>query len=97
MRVGTAALGCPVERSSTAFTLSSPPVPPNTCDRAGSISRSKDVAQQDQALETILLECARRFVRMTRLCTQVQVGEDQRVVDMQIHSSVCSRGMFLTG
>jgi hypothetical protein len=31
---------------------------------------------------------------MTRLCTQVQVGEDQRVVDMQIHNSRSSTRML---
>jgi hypothetical protein len=54
----------------------------------GKIEVGEDVAQQDQPLEAILLEHARRLARMTRLCTQVQVGEDQRVVHVQIHDSV---------
>jgi hypothetical protein len=36
----------------------------------------------------------RSFARATGLCTQVQVGEDQRVVHGQIHSSVVARGCY---
>jgi len=53
--------------------------------QAGEIEVGKDIAQQDQALKAIALQHTRRFACMTRLCTQVQVGEDQRVVGMQIH------------
>ena len=34
------------------------------------------------------LQHARRFARMTGLCTQVQVRKDQRVVHVRIHTSV---------
>ena len=55
---------------------------------AGKVEIGKNVAQQNQPLETILLEHARGFARMTGLCTEVQVGKDQRVVPVQIHSPV---------
>src|ERR1700688_2412891 len=55
---------------------------------AGEIKIGKNIAQQNQPLETILLEHARGFARMTGLCTQVQVGKDQRVVPVQIHIPV---------
>ena len=56
--------------------------------QAGKIQVGKDVAQQDQPLEAVFLEHARGFARTTRLCTQVQVGKDQRVVARQIHTLV---------
>jgi hypothetical protein len=52
---------------------------------AGKVEIGKDVAQQNQPLKTILLEDSRGLVRMTGLCTQVQVGKDQRVAHVQIH------------
>ncbi len=55
---------------------------------AGEVEVGKDVAQQDQPLKTVFLEHARGFTGVTSLCTEVQVGKDQRVVDMQIHSLV---------
>jgi hypothetical protein len=55
---------------------------------AGEVEVSEDVAQQDQPLKTIFLENARGFAGMAGLCTEVQVGKDQRVVYMQIHNLV---------
>ena len=43
---------------------------------------------KDQPLKTVFLEHARGFTGVTGLCTEVQVGKDQRVVDMQIHNLV---------
>ena len=60
----------------------------------GEIEVGKNVAQQNEPLEAILLEHARSLARMTRLCTQVQVGEDQRVVHVQIHTQNSSSAML---
>src|SRR6267378_4506665 len=56
--------------------------------QASEVEVGKNVAQQDEPLEAILLKHAGRLARTTRLCTQVQVGEDQRVVHVRIHTFV---------
>jgi hypothetical protein len=56
--------------------------------QAGEIEIGEDIAQKDQPLESAILQHARGFARMARLCTKVQVGKDQRVVHGQIHTSV---------
>ena len=56
--------------------------------QAGEIEIGEDVAQQNQPLKAVFLQHARSLARMTRLCTQVQVGKDQRVVHVQIHIPV---------
>jgi hypothetical protein len=53
---------------------------------AGEVEIGKDVAQQNQPLKTVFFKHARRFSRVTGLCTEVQVGKDQRVVHGQIHN-----------
>ena len=55
---------------------------------AGEVEVGEDIAQQDQPLKTVFLEHARGFAGVTGLCTEVQVGKDQRVVAMQIHNLV---------
>ncbi|MGB2837873.1 MAG: hypothetical protein WBC30_19750, partial [Candidatus Sulfotelmatobacter sp.] len=50
--------------------------------------------QQDQALEAACLKDARGFAGMAGLCTEVQVGKDQRVVAMQIHNLVVARQCY---
>ncbi len=47
---------------------------------AGEVEVGENVAQQDQPLKAVFLEHASGFAGMTRLCTEVQVGKDQRVV-----------------
>ena len=59
--------------------------------KAGEIEVGKDVAQQDQALKAVLLKYARGFAGMAGLCTEVQVGKDQRVVHGQIHIPIVVR------
>ncbi len=54
----------------------------------GEVEVGKNVAQQDQPLKTVFLQHPRGFAGVAGLCTEVQVGKDQRVVDMQIHSTV---------
>src|ERR1022692_3921613 len=61
---------------------------------AGEVEVGKDVAQQDQPLKTAFLEHAGGFAGVTGLCTEVQVGKDQRVVAMQIHNSVVTRECY---
>jgi hypothetical protein len=53
---------------------------------AGEIEVGEDVTEQDQALEAGFLEYARGFARVARVCTEMQVGEDQRVVHERIHT-----------
>ena len=55
---------------------------------ARKIEISENIAEKNQPLKTIVFQHARSFPRMTRLCTEVQVGKDQRVVHGQIHTSV---------
>src|SRR6202050_2206871 len=62
--------------------------------QAGEVEVGKDVTQQDQALEAVFLQHARGFTGMAGLCTEVQVGKDQRVVAMQIHNSVVARQCY---
>jgi hypothetical protein len=56
--------------------------------QAGKVEIGEDVAQQDQTLKTVFLQHSRCLARVTGFRTQVQVGKDQRVVDMQIHNLV---------
>src|SRR5580658_9696654 len=62
--------------------------------QAGEVEVGKDVAQQDQALEAVFLQHARGFTGTAGLCTEVQVGKDQRVVAMQIHNLVVARQCY---
>jgi hypothetical protein len=55
---------------------------------AGEIQVCKNIAEKDQALKAIFLQHAGSFAGVARLCTEMQVGKDQRVVHGQIHSSV---------
>src|SRR6202522_675302 len=55
---------------------------------AGKVQIGKKIAQQNQPLKAFFLQYARCFASVTCLRTEVQVGKDQRVVDMQIHDSV---------
>ncbi len=64
---------------------------PVVLSEAGKVQIGEDVAQQDQALEAACLKDARGFAGMAGLCTEVQVGKDQRVVAMQIHNLVVAR------
>ena len=52
---------------------------------AGEVEVGENIAQQNEPLEAGFLEHTRSLTRMTRLCTEVQVGKDQRVVHVQIH------------
>jgi hypothetical protein len=61
---------------------------------AGEIKVGEDVTQQDQALEAGFPQDARGLARMAHVRTEVQIGEDQRVVHGQIHTLVSSRGML---
>jgi hypothetical protein len=61
---------------------------------AGEVEVGENVAQEDQPLKAILFEHARGFAGVTRLCTEVQVGEDQRVVHVQIHGSVVAKECY---
>jgi hypothetical protein len=54
----------------------------------------KNVAQQYQPLEPILSQHMRGLARMARLCPQVQIREDQRVVRLRIHTSRCSNPLL---
>jgi hypothetical protein len=58
------------------------------------IEISENIAEKDQSLKAIVLQHPRRFPRMTRLCTEVQVGKDQRVVHGQIHTSVVAEQCY---
>ena len=60
----------------------------------GEVEVGEDVAQQDEPLKTVPLEHARGLERMARLCTQVQVREDQRVVHVQIHILVLAMNCY---
>ena len=51
-------------------------------------------AGQDQALEAALLQHARRFARVARLRTEVEIREDQRVVDMRIHPFIVAGNCY---
>src|ERR1700692_3466924 len=55
---------------------------------AGEIEIGEDVAQQDQALKTNFLQQAGGFASAAGFRTEVQIGEDQRVVEGRIHTSV---------
>jgi len=55
---------------------------------AGEVEVGKNVAQQDQPLKTVFLQHPRGLARVTGFRPQMQVGKDQRVVDMQIHTSI---------
>ena len=61
---------------------------------AGEVEVGKNVTQQDHALEAVFLQHARGFTGMAGLCTEVQVGKDQRVVAMQIHNLVVARQCY---
>src|SRR5580692_8116438 len=67
---------------------------PVVLGQTGEVEVGKDVAQQDQALEAVFLKYARGFAGVAGLCTEVQVGEDQRVVHVQIHDSVIARECY---
>ena len=62
--------------------------------KPGEIQIGKDVAQQDQALEAAFLEQTGGFPRMARLRAEVQVGKDQRVVDMRIHALIVAGNCY---
>jgi hypothetical protein len=61
---------------------------PMVFSQASKVQVGKDVTQQDEPLKAVLLQHPRGFAGMTGLCTEVQVGKDQRVVAVQIHSLV---------
>ena len=48
----------------------------------------KNIAQKDQSLKRILLEHAGGIVRAAAVRAEMHVGEDQRVIDGRIHTSV---------
>jgi hypothetical protein len=56
--------------------------------QAREVEIGKNVAQQNQPPKPILLEHTRRLARVAGLRAQVQVGKDQRVVPVQIHTPV---------
>jgi hypothetical protein len=60
----------------------------------GEVEVGENIAQKNQPMEFIGFENAGCFARVTGLCTQVQVGEDQRVVHGQIHTSVVAMGCY---
>ena len=62
--------------------------------QAGKIKIGEDVAQQKQPLEAVFLEHASGLAGMTGLCTEVQVGEDQRVVNRQIHAQLLAKECY---
>lgn len=49
------------------------------------IQVGEDVAQQNQAVETIFFQDKGRFAGMTGRGSQVEIREDQRVVDRLVH------------
>ncbi len=61
---------------------------------AGEVQVGEDVAQKNEPLKAIFPEHAGSFAGMTRFCTEMQVGKDQRVVAMQIHTSICNNPML---
>jgi hypothetical protein len=67
---------------------------PVALGKAGEVEVGKDVAQQDEPLKTVFLEHARGFAGVAGLCTEVQIGKDQRVVAMQIHNLVVARECY---
>jgi len=62
--------------------------------QAGKIEVGKNVAQQDQPLKPAVLQDQRGLAGMTRLRPQVQIREDQRVADRQIHTSVLAADCY---
>jgi hypothetical protein len=60
---------------------------PMVFGEAGKVKVGENVAEQDQALEAIFFQNAGGFAGVAGLCTEVQVGKDQRVVHGQIHPS----------
>jgi len=62
--------------------------------KAGKIEIGKNVAQQNHPLKAVLLEYARGLARITGLCSQMQIGKDQRVVPVQIHIPVVAADCY---
>ena len=56
--------------------------------KPGEVKIGENVAQQNQPLKAVFFEHARSFAGVAGLCTEVQVGKDQRVVHGQIHNLV---------
>jgi hypothetical protein len=54
----------------------------------GKVQIGEDVAQKNLALDPALFQDASGLARSARLCPKVQIGEDQRVVLVQIHAPV---------
>ena len=60
----------------------------------GEVQVRKNVAEQNQPLKTACLQHSRGFARVAGLCTEVQIGKDQRVIDMQIHNLFVARECY---
>jgi len=62
--------------------------------QAAEIEVGKNVAQQDQAAITIFLEHTQSFARPAHVCAEVHVRQDQRVIDLRVHSSIVSQDCY---
>ena len=59
--------------------------------QAAEIEVGKNVAQQDQAPETVFPQHPRGLLRAADLRPQMQVGEDERVIDGGTHHLNCRK------
>jgi len=60
------------------------------------IEVGENIAQQDQASETILLQHASGLARAAGVRSQMDVGKDQRIVDGRIHTLFLARECYGT-
>src|SRR5450755_349273 len=67
---------------------------PMRLGQAAKVEVGKNVAQQDQAPETVLPQHPRGLLRAADLRAQMQVREDERVVDGGTHHPSCSKRML---
>ena len=55
--------------------------------QAAEVEVGEDVAEEDEAAEECLFEDARGVAGAGNFCAEVQVRQDERVVDRQVHAS----------
>lgn len=60
--------------------------PPVFFGQAAKVEVGEDVSQQDQAAESVFPKNAGSRACLAAIRTKVHIGEDQRVVDRQIHA-----------
>jgi hypothetical protein len=62
--------------------------------QAAEIKVGKNVAQQDEAAIAIFLQHTQSLARPAYVRSEMQIGQDQRVVDLRFHNSIVSQDCY---